>query len=58
MGEKLSPDPMSTSQVAGVHPIPLAQERGIDGGKAHPHPGSTSQVAGGYPVSLAHEEGV
>ncbi len=32
------PGPVSASQVAGVHPIPLAQEKGIDGGKALPRP--------------------
>ncbi len=50
---------MLTSQIAGGHPVPLAQEKGVDDGRSsNPGPVSISQVAGGHPVSLEQEKGV
>jgi hypothetical protein len=54
-----APPPAQCQQVAGGHPVPQAQEKGVDDERcSNPGPVSTSQVAGGHPVPLAQDKGV
>jgi hypothetical protein len=55
--DEASLGPVLTSQIAGGHPAPLAQEKGVDGGEAPLSPVLTSQVDGGNPVPLAKKKG-